>query len=147
MDDTGNTVPPLLFPNVAIQACYIVKPLLSNSCCVAASCVVIAYQRVYTPQYIKIWSTAYNISFDSRNHTLWWNCQKLTAPSRYHSLMLCIKTNTTNSKFSQHILETGHSYGPLKDMLQTVYTAKQKGHYMNTREWGIYIYIYSRTWL
>jgi hypothetical protein len=33
--------------------CYCLRPLPSNGCCIAAYIVVVAYQRVYMPQYIK----------------------------------------------------------------------------------------------
>jgi hypothetical protein len=36
------TIPLLLLPVVAMQACLFAKPLLSNGCCIAASFVVIA---------------------------------------------------------------------------------------------------------
>jgi hypothetical protein len=43
----------LTLSNVGVQTCLFAKSLLSNGCCIAPSFAVVAWQRVYMPQYIR----------------------------------------------------------------------------------------------
>jgi hypothetical protein len=49
MDRTENTIPLLLYPNVAMETRLFAKPLLSNVCFIFAYLTVIAQQRVSMP--------------------------------------------------------------------------------------------------
>jgi hypothetical protein len=49
-----------------------------------------------------------------------------------------IRTNTYTSKYSQHVLDTGHAYDTIEETMEVIQTAK-KGHLLNTLE-RFYIY-------
>jgi hypothetical protein len=53
--------------------------------------------------------------------------------TRHKEHIHAIRTNTTNSKYAQHILDTGHEYGNIKDTLNILHIQK-KGPLMNTLE-------------
>jgi hypothetical protein len=53
------------------------------------------------------------------------------------------KYANNNSKFAQHVLEEGHSIGPLADVMDVLHVAK-KGRMLNTLE---RFYIYRETQL
>jgi hypothetical protein len=44
-----------------------------------------------------------------------------------------IRTNRQNSKFSQHILATGHAYGTIEETMEIMQVTKE-GHLLNTLE-------------
>jgi hypothetical protein len=52
---------------------------------------------------------------------------------RYKEHIQSIRTNNSNSRFAQHILETQHPYGPLEDIME-VLRLDRKGQLMNTWE-------------
>jgi hypothetical protein len=47
--------------------------------------------------------------------------------------MLAIRNNNTTSKYAQHILETGHEYGTIGDIL-TIMQCERKGRRLNSLE-------------
>jgi hypothetical protein len=53
--------------------------------------------------------------------------------TRYKEHILAIKNNNGNSGYSNHILNTGHKYGPIAGTMDIVKTHK-KGKHMNTLE-------------
>jgi hypothetical protein len=53
--------------------------------------------------------------------------------TRYKEHIQAIHTNKTTSRYAQHILETGHAYGTIKDTLNILHYEK-KGPLMNTLE-------------
>jgi hypothetical protein len=53
--------------------------------------------------------------------------------TRYKEHIHSIKSNNSNSKYAQHILETQHSYGPMKDTMKVLHL-NRKGQLMNTWE-------------
>jgi hypothetical protein len=53
--------------------------------------------------------------------------------TRHREHIHAIRTNTTNSKYAQHILDTGHTYGNIEDTLNILHLQK-KGPLMNTIE-------------
>jgi hypothetical protein len=44
-----------------------------------------------------------------------------------------IKSNYSNSGYSNHILNTGHTYGTIEDTMEIITTGR-KGKYLNTLE-------------
>jgi hypothetical protein len=52
---------------------------------------------------------------------------------RHKEHIHAIRTNATSSKYAQHILDTGHTYGPIEDTLNILHQQK-KGPLMNTLE-------------
>jgi hypothetical protein len=56
-----------------------------------------------------------------------------TFHTRYKEHILAIKKNNNNSGYSNHILNTGHKYGPITDTMDIKKTHK-KGKHMNTLE-------------
>jgi hypothetical protein len=44
-----------------------------------------------------------------------------------------IKNNRSHSKYAQHILDTGHEYGPIEQIMDILHI-KNKGHILNTLE-------------
>jgi streptomycin 6-kinase len=54
MDRTENTVPLLLYPIVAMETRLFAKPLPSKGYCIFVYLAVVAQQRVYMPQYVKV---------------------------------------------------------------------------------------------
>jgi hypothetical protein len=57
---------------------------------------------------------------------------------RYREHINAIRTNKQNSKFAQHILETGHTYNMMDQTMEVLHIEK-KGHKLNTLE-RLYIY-------
>jgi hypothetical protein len=53
--------------------------------------------------------------------------------TRYKEHIHAIRTNKTTSKYAQHILETGHTYGTIENTLNILHCEK-KGPLMNTLE-------------
>jgi hypothetical protein len=53
--------------------------------------------------------------------------------TRYKEHIHSIRTNNTNTKYAEHILETQHTYGPITDTMDILHIEK-KGRLMNTWE-------------
>jgi hypothetical protein len=53
--------------------------------------------------------------------------------TRYKEHIQVIHTNKTTSRYAQHILDTGHSYGTIEDTLNILHF-KKKGPLMNSLE-------------
>jgi hypothetical protein len=53
--------------------------------------------------------------------------------TRYKEYIHSIRTNNTNTKYAEHILDTQHTYGPITDTMDTLHIEK-KGRLMNTWE-------------
>jgi hypothetical protein len=62
--------------------------------------------------------------------------------TRYKEHIHAIRTNKTTSRYAQHILETGHTYGTIEDTLNILHREKN-GPLMNTLE-QFHIYKLSR---
>jgi hypothetical protein len=62
--------------------------------------------------------------------------------TRYKEHIHAIRTNSTNSRYAQHILDTQHPYGPMTDIMKILHL-NQKGREMNTWE-RYHIYTLSR---
>jgi ferritin-like metal-binding protein YciE len=58
--------------------------------------------------------------------------------ARYKKHLRRIKNNKDNSAFAQHILNTGHQYGPMEQIMEMIEGAS-KGRTMNIKE-NFYIY-------
>jgi hypothetical protein len=58
---------------------------------------------------------------------------KQTIPSKRHYRTPCITQHPTQSNFATHLIEQGHSIGPISDIMNIIYTT-QKGKYMDTIE-------------
>jgi hypothetical protein len=52
---------------------------------------------------------------------------------RYNEYIHAVKTNKQNSKYAQHILNTGHTYSTINETLEILHTEK-KGQLLNTLE-------------
>jgi hypothetical protein len=52
---------------------------------------------------------------------------------RFKEHFLSFRNNNYNSKFSQHLLETGHAFGKIDDMMESLYYVK-KGRHLDTME-------------
>jgi hypothetical protein len=52
---------------------------------------------------------------------------------RYKEHIQAIRKNSSNSGYSNHILNTGHTYGTITDTMEIVKTGK-KGRHLNTLE-------------
>jgi hypothetical protein len=61
--------------------------------------------------------------------------------TRYKEHIHAIRSNNSNSKYAQHILETQHPYGPMTNIMEVLHLNK-KGQGMNT--WEYYIYTLSK---
>jgi hypothetical protein len=61
---------------------------------------------------------------------------------RYTEHIQAIKTNKHTSKYAQHILDTGHTYGKMEETMDVIHTTR-KGHLLNTLE-RFYIYDLSK---
>jgi hypothetical protein len=48
--------------------------------------------------------------------------------TRYKEHILAVKNNDGNSGYSNHILNTGHKYGPITDTMDIIKTQKRKTH-------------------
>jgi hypothetical protein len=57
---------------------------------------------------------------------------------RYKEHIHDIRTNNGNTGYANHILNTGHAYGPITDTMEIITTGK-KGKHLNTLE-RYYIY-------
>jgi hypothetical protein len=53
--------------------------------------------------------------------------------TRYKEHILAIRNNNSNSGYSNHILNTGHTYGTITDTMELVKIGK-KGRHLNTVE-------------
>jgi hypothetical protein len=53
--------------------------------------------------------------------------------TRYKEHIRDIRNNRETSGYVQHILETGHSYGKMNDIMEVI-KIEQKGSYLNTLE-------------
>jgi hypothetical protein len=53
--------------------------------------------------------------------------------TRYREHILAIRNNNTTSRYAQHILETGHEYGTMEDIL-TIMQCERKGRRLNSLE-------------
>jgi hypothetical protein len=56
-----------------------------------------------------------------------------TFHTRYKEHILAMKNNSCNSRYSNHILNTGRKYGPITDTMDIIKTHK-KGKHINTLE-------------
>jgi hypothetical protein len=56
-----------------------------------------------------------------------------TFKTRYKEHIHSIRTNNTNTKYAEHILDTQHTYGPITDTTDILHIEK-KGRLMNTWE-------------
>jgi hypothetical protein len=56
-----------------------------------------------------------------------------TFHTRYKEYTQAIRNNSGNSGYSNHILNTGHTYGTITDTMDIIKTEK-KGKYLNTLE-------------
>jgi hypothetical protein len=65
-----------------------------------------------------------------------------TFKTRYNEHIYAIKTNRRNSKYAEHILDTGHTHGTINETLDILHT-KKKGHLLDTLE-RYYIYNLSK---
>jgi hypothetical protein len=65
-----------------------------------------------------------------------------TFNTRYKEHIHNIRSNNSNSGYSNHILNTGHTYGMITDTMDII-TAGRKGKYLNTLE-RYHIYEISR---
>jgi hypothetical protein len=54
-----------------------------------------------------------------------------TFNNRYKEHINNIKTNNSNTGYSSHILNTGHTYGTIRDTMEII-TRGRKGQYLNT---------------
>jgi predicted GNAT family acetyltransferase len=61
---------------------------------------------------------------------------------RYKEHIQSIKYNKEDSAFAQHILNTGHQYGPIEQIMALIEKAR-KGKLMNTKE-NFHIYLYNQ---
>jgi hypothetical protein len=61
----------------------------------------------------------------------WPNRQNI--PHQIQEHILAIKNNNRNSGYSNHMLNTGHKYGPITDTMDIIKTHK-KGKHLNTLE-------------
>jgi hypothetical protein len=52
---------------------------------------------------------------------------------RYNEHIHAIKANKQNSKYAEHILDTGHTYSTVNETLEILHTEK-KGQLLNTLE-------------
>jgi hypothetical protein len=52
---------------------------------------------------------------------------------RYKEHIQAIRNNNSNSGYSNHILNTGHTYGTITDIMEIIKTGK-KGRHLNTLE-------------
>lgn len=48
-----------------------------------------------------------------------------TFKDRYREHIQATRTNRHTSKYAQHILDTGHEYGPIEENMEVVQTAKR----------------------
>jgi hypothetical protein len=55
---------------------------------------------------------------------------------RYKDHIQAISSNNSNSGYSNHILNTGHTYGPVTDTMDVIRTGR-KGRQLNTLELSI----------
>jgi Zn-dependent metalloprotease len=53
--------------------------------------------------------------------------------ARYKEHIQAIRSNNSTSKYTQHILESQHAYGPINDIMKILHFDK-KGQVMNTWE-------------
>jgi hypothetical protein len=53
--------------------------------------------------------------------------------TRYKEHIYDIRSNNSNTGYANHILNTGHTYGPIDDIMEIMETVK-KGKYLNTLE-------------
>jgi hypothetical protein len=65
-----------------------------------------------------------------------------TFNTRYKEHILDIRSNNSNSEYSNHILNTGHAYGTITVTMEIITTGRQ-GKYLNTLE-SYHIYEISR---
>jgi hypothetical protein len=56
-----------------------------------------------------------------------------TFNTRYEEHIHNIRSNNSNTGYSNHILNTGHTYGTMQDTMETI-TLRRKGKYLNTLE-------------
>jgi hypothetical protein len=56
-----------------------------------------------------------------------------TFKARFKEHIQDIRTNKSNSKFAQHILDTGHTYNTIDQTMKILHIEK-KGHKLNTLE-------------
>jgi hypothetical protein len=63
---------------------------------------------------------------------------QITFNIRYKEHIRDIRTNNGNTGYANHILNTGHAYGPITDTMEIITTGK-KGKHLNTLE-TYYIY-------
>jgi hypothetical protein len=56
-----------------------------------------------------------------------------TFNTRYKEHIYNIKSNNSNTGYSRHILDNGHSYGTMEDTMDVIRIGS-KGKYLNTRE-------------
>jgi hypothetical protein len=56
-----------------------------------------------------------------------------TFNTRYKEHIYNIKSNNSNTGYSRHILDTGHSYGTMENTMDVIRIGK-KGRYLNTLE-------------
>jgi hypothetical protein len=60
-----------------------------------------------------------------------------TFHGRYKEHIRSIRNNKDTTGHTHHILNTGHSYGPINDTMETV-TILKKGKHLNTKKYHIY---------
>jgi hypothetical protein len=53
--------------------------------------------------------------------------------TRYKEHIYDIRSNNSNTEYANHILNTGHTYGPIDDVMEIMETGK-KAKYLNTLE-------------
>jgi hypothetical protein len=53
--------------------------------------------------------------------------------TRYKEHIYDIRSNNSNTGYMNHILNTGHTYGPIDDIME-IMEAGKKGKYLNTLE-------------
>jgi hypothetical protein len=53
---------------------------------------------------------------------------------RYNEHIKAIKSNKSTSKYAEHTLDNGHTYGTTQDTIDTLRITKKKSQYLNTLE-------------